>query len=122
MTDGRGVDLVVDSVGGATLQGSLASLAYRGRAITVGNASRGSTVIDVGVLTAGNQSLGGVFLGGEAFTQPDRVRAMIESHLEDIAAGNLRVVIDRTYPLSAAAEAHAYIESRAAFGRVLLIP
>ena len=43
LTDGRGVDLVVDSVGGTTLQGSLRALAYRGRAITVGNAGRDRT-------------------------------------------------------------------------------
>src|SRR5438067_1552341 len=42
LTDGRGVDVVVDSVGGATLQGSLNALAYRGRCITVGDASRSS--------------------------------------------------------------------------------
>ena len=47
---------------------------------------------------------------------------MIERHLADIAAGVLRVVIDRTFPLAEAAAAHAYIESRQAFGRVLLLP
>jgi NADPH2:quinone reductase len=39
-----------------------------------------------------------------------------------VAAGSLKVAIDRSYPLSEAAEAHAYIESRQAFGRVLLVP
>jgi NADPH2:quinone reductase len=39
-----------------------------------------------------------------------------------VASGDLEVVIDRTYPLSEAAEAHAYIESRRSFGRVVLIP
>ena len=39
-----------------------------------------------------------------------------------MAGARLRVVIDRVFPLSQAAEAHAYIESRAAFGRVLLRP
>jgi len=47
---------------------------------------------------------------------------MIERHLRDVADGKLRVVIDRRFPLSEAAAAHAYIESRAAFGRVVLIP
>jgi NADPH2:quinone reductase len=42
--------------------------------------------------------------------------------LGDIAHGELRVVIDRAFPLSEAAEAHRYIESRQAFGRVLLTP
>ena len=47
---------------------------------------------------------------------------MIAGHLDAIARGELKVVIDRTFPLSEAAAAHAYIESRQAFGRVLLIP
>ena len=122
ITGGRGVDLVVDSVGGSTLQGSIDALAYRGRAITVGNAGRESKALDYSALSAGNRSLTGVFLGAESFAQPDRVRAMIQRHLDDIAAGKLRVVIDRTFPLSEAAAAHAYIESRQAFGRVVMTP
>ena len=47
---------------------------------------------------------------------------MIAGFLDDVAAGRLRVVIDRTYPLAEAADAHAYIESRQAFGRVVLVP
>jgi NADPH2:quinone reductase len=47
---------------------------------------------------------------------------MIDALLARVAAGELRVVIDRTFPLAEAAEAHRYIESRRAFGRVLLIP
>ena len=43
-------------------------------------------------------------------------------HIEDVAKGELRVVIDRTFPLSDAAGAHEYIESRQAFGRVVLVP
>ena len=47
---------------------------------------------------------------------------MIAKHLDEVASGELRVVIDRTFPLAEAGVAHAYIESRQAFGRVLLIP
>jgi NADPH2:quinone reductase len=47
---------------------------------------------------------------------------MIAELLEQIAHGELRVVIDRAYPLSEAAAAHDYIESRQSFGRVLLTP
>ena len=42
--------------------------------------------------------------------------------IEDVAGGRLKIVIDRTFPLAEAAAAHAFIESRQAFGRVLLIP
>ena len=47
---------------------------------------------------------------------------MIERLIERVAAGELQVVIDRVFPLAEAAEAHTYIESRQAFGRVLLRP
>jgi NADPH2:quinone reductase len=47
---------------------------------------------------------------------------MLNDLLRDVAGGALRVVVDRTFPLAEAAAAHAYIESRAAFGRVVLIP
>ena len=47
---------------------------------------------------------------------------MIARLIDDVAAGRLRVVIDRTYPLAEAAAAHAYIESRQAVGRVVLVP
>jgi NADPH2:quinone reductase len=119
LTGGRGVELVVDPVG-STLTGSVRALAYRGRVSLVGRAGRDPQPFDASALMGGNQTLTGVFLGAEITT--DRVRANIARHLDDIAAGNLRVVVDRTFPLSDAGGAHAYIESRQAFGRVVLIP
>lgn len=120
LTGGKGVDLVVDPVGGATLPGSLAALGYRGRVSLVGNAGREPMKVDVGSLMGGNRSLTGVFLGAEIMT--DRVHDMIQDLIEKAARGELEVVIDRTFPLAEAAAAHAYIESRQAVGRVLLIP
>jgi len=120
LTDNKGVNLVVDSVGGPTLQGSLLSLAYRGRVSMVGAAGREPMQVDVSSLMGGNRSLSGVFLGAEIAT--DRVRNNIQRLIDEAARGELNVLIDRTFPLSQAAEAHAYIESRKAVGRVLLIP
>ena len=71
-------------------------------------------------LGAGNQSITGVFLGAEIATP--RAHAMIQELVDDVAAGRLKVVVDRTFPLAEAAAAHAYIESRQAVGRVVLIP
>ena len=122
LTEGRGVNLVVDSVGGKTLEGSIAALAYRGRVSWVGNAGREEMVPDTRALMGKNASLNGVFLGAEMSAQPQRCRTMIERLLADIARGELQVVIDRQFPLSEAAAAHSYIEGRGAFGRVLLIP
>ncbi len=122
LTNGAGVDLVVDSVGGKTLEGSIASLKYRGRAISVGSAGRDSHKPDLGMLSAGNRSLTGVFLGAELAMQRERAYAMIARLIDDVAKGELRVNIDKTFPLSDAAGAHEYIESRQALGRVLLVP
>lgn len=122
LTEGRGVDVIVDSVGGATLQGSINALAYRGRCVTVGDAGRSAAEhLDISGMRPSNQTLSGYFLGAELLLSP-RPHALIARLLEDIARGELRVVIDRTYPLSEAAAAHAYIESRQSFGRVLLTP
>jgi NADPH:quinone reductase len=119
-TGGRGADLVVDSVGGRILQGSLACLAYRGRCVTVGQAGREGKLLDVSPLGMGNQSLTGVFLGAEIATP--RARQMIADLVEDVAAGRLQVLVDGTWPLAEAAAAHAHIESRQAVGRVVLTP
>jgi len=122
LTDGRGADVILDSVGGAVLQQSLGCLAYRGRCITFGDAGRGASApLDITTMRANNQTLVGYFLGAELFLGT-RAHAVIAAHLDDVASGSLRVVIDRRYRLEEAADAHAYIESRQAFGRVLLIP
>jgi NADPH2:quinone reductase len=120
LTDNRGVNLVVDPVGGEVLQKGLQALAYRGRAVTVGNAGRDFRKFDLSGLAGGNQSITGVFLGAEMGTE--RAYNMIAGHINDAARGELKAVIDRSFPLSEAAAAHAFIESREAIGRVLLIP
>jgi NADPH2:quinone reductase len=121
-TDRKGVDLVVDPVGGRTLEASIAALAYRGRISWVGQAGREERPPEVWPIMQKNGSITGVFLGAEFARNPERTHAMIQRLVDRVAAGELRVVIDRTFPLSDAAEAHRYIESRKAFGRVVLIP
>jgi len=121
-TGGKGVDLVVDSVG-TTLEGSVASLAYHGRAISVGNAGRAEErPLDITTLSQRNLSFTTVFFGGSLLMEPGRARPMVQRHIEDVNAGKLKVVIDKTFPLSEAAAAHAHIESRKVFGRVVLVP
>jgi NADPH2:quinone reductase len=120
LTDKKGVNLVVDPVGGTTLQGSLLALGYRGRCSMVGAAGREPMTIDVSSLMGGNRTLQGVFLGAEIGTE--RGYANIQRLINEAARGEFKVIIDRTFPLSEAAAAHEYIESRQAVGRVLLIP
>jgi NADPH:quinone reductase len=118
-TGNKGVDVVVDPVG-STLQASIACLAPRGRVSLVGHAGRAESPIDARPLMQGNRSLTGVFLGAEIASE--RVHNNIQRLIGEVARGELKVLIDRTFPLSEAAAAHAYIESRQAVGRVLLIP
>jgi len=112
----------VDSVGGRTLAGSIEAAAYRGRIAYVGSAGRDATQPSFDALRPGNKTVTGIFLCAELVMNHRRVRGMIAGHLADIARGGLRVVVDRRFPLAEAAAAHAYVESREAFGRVLLIP
>ena len=111
---------MLDSVG-TTLAGSIRSLAYRGRISYVGDAGRGDLRVDITGLKAGNQSITGVFLGAELFAGP-RAYDNIARLLGLVADGEIQVVVDRTFPLAGAAAAHAYLEDRKAFGRVVLVP
>ena len=91
--------------------------------MVVGNAGRAENrLVDPAKLSEMNRSLTGVFFGGALMYEPMRGRPLVEKLIGDVASGALRVVIDKTYPLREAAEAHRYIESRQAFGRVVLNP
>lgn len=122
LTDGRGADVVLDSIGGQNLVDSIGALAYRGTLVSVGVAGRAGSNVEAKDLWAQNNALRGVFLGGALMTEYPRVHAMIADLLGRVADGGLRVAIDRTFPLAEAAAAHAYIESRQAFGRVVMTP
>lgn len=121
-TNGAGVNLVVDSVGGSTLEGSIASLAYRGRISWVGQAGREENPPKVWTIMQKNASITGVFLGAEMAMNPLRTHVLIENLLARIANKELSVVIDSTFSLAQAAQAHHHIESRKAFGRVIMTP
>ena len=88
----------------------------------MGSAGRDATQPSFDALRPGNKSVSGIFLGAELMLSRQRVHRMIAGRLADAARGALRVVVDRRYPLADAAAAHAYVESREAFGRVLLVP
>ena len=118
----NGVHLVVDSVGGKTLQESVSVLSYKGRIINLGLAGRDMSGFQPRPLWGKNASLIGFSLWSSLQNEPQRTAAVIGECLTRIAKGELKVVIDRRFPLSQAREAHAYMESRAAFGRVLLLP
>jgi NADPH:quinone reductase len=122
LTDSQGVNVVIDSVGGQNLVDSIGVLAYRGTLVSVGVAGRGGSAIEAQSLWTQNNTLRGVYLGGAMAAEYPRVHKMIGDLLDRVATGELRVEIDRSFPLSDAASAHEYIESRNAFGRVVMTP
>lgn len=121
-TGGRGVDVVLDSIAGKNLTRSIQSLAYGGRVVTVGVSGRDAEKLDPVSLWRGNNSLHGVYFPSSLDRDYNRVHAQVQDTLERVSRGELKVVIDRVFPLEQATEAHQHVLSRNAFGRVLLRP
>ena len=122
LTGGRGVDVVYDSVGKDTFDGSLDSLRPRGMMVSYGNASGPVPAFSPLILT----QKGSLFFTRPSFghyvatTEELRVRAA--ELFGWVVAGGLHVRIGATFPLAAAADAHRAIESRATTGKILLLP
>ena len=122
LTDGRGADVVLDSIGGKNLVDSIEALAYRGTLVSVGVAGRAGSEVEARSLWTKNNTLRGVYLGGALLSEYQRVHPMITELIERVANDDLHVEIDRSFPLSEAAAAHEYVEGRNAFGRVVMAP
>jgi D-arabinose 1-dehydrogenase-like Zn-dependent alcohol dehydrogenase len=109
----EGVDAVIDCVGGPTLNASVRSLRRFGRVAVVGTLENPRVELNLGYLVVNAIKL----LGSENVSRPALREAMAL-----VAEGRLQVRVDRTLPLSAAAEAHALVEARKLVGRVVLVP
>jgi NADPH2:quinone reductase len=122
LTDGRGVDVVYDSVGQATFAKSLNCLRPRGLMALFGQSSGPVPPIDLQIL---NQK-GSLFVTRPTLGHYVATRSELISRAGDvfmwIASGELAVRIDRVLPLSEAAEAHRLLQSRQTAGKVLLLP
>jgi NADPH:quinone reductase-like Zn-dependent oxidoreductase len=110
-TGGRGVDVVVEHVGTATWDRSLKSLARAGRLVTCGATTGHDAQLDLRVLFVRQLSLLGSYMGRKA----ELLRAA-----QFFFAGELRPVVDKTFTLAEAAEAHRRLESREQFGKIVL--
>ena len=120
LTGKRGVDVVLDSVGGKTLADSVKVLGWRGRLVSVGIAGRGGSAINAFSLWARNNTLHAVLFATVLQTEYLRAHALVADCLTRVASGELRVEIAKVFALSEAAQAHTYIEGRHAFGRVVM--
>jgi len=111
LTDKRGVDIVIEHVGEATWQKSIRSLARGGRLVTCGATTGPNGCIDLRVLFARQLTLHGSYMG----TKSELLRAA-----RFFFVGQLKPVVDRTYPLAEAAAAHRRMEDSGQFGKIVL--
>ncbi|MFE6826551.1 zinc-binding alcohol dehydrogenase family protein [Streptomyces sp. NPDC057690] len=120
-TGGRGVDLVLDPVGGDTLYRGLDSLAVFGRLVSFGNAS-GAEPWHVGqpALYAQGRSVGGFSILGLAQSAPEALRALAERAFRTVSDGTVRLPVTAEFPLEDAAEAHRLMGGRTSTGKLLL--
>jgi NADPH:quinone reductase len=120
-TAGRGVDVVLDVVGGEYLERNLDALAPKGRIIQVGVMGEGVAALPLGKLLAKRAALVGTVLRArpleEKIALTQQVAAELLPRFDD---GSLRPVIDSRYPLDRIAEAHRYMESNANVGKILI--
>ena len=122
LTNGRGVDVIYDSVGAATFLKGLDAIRPRGMMVLFGQSSGPVAPIDPGILnTKGSLFLTRPNLAPHCAT-PEELHWRAGDVLGWIASGKLELRIDRTFPLSQAAQAHRDLEGRRTAGKVLLIP
>lgn len=120
-TGGRGVDVVLDSVGADYLDRNLQSLALKGRMVVYGLMSGAVTQANIGLLLQRRATMIGTTLRARPLEEKATVtRAFEKSVVPHLASGRIQVVVDRTYPLAEAAAAQEYLESNANFGKVVL--
>jgi NADPH:quinone reductase-like Zn-dependent oxidoreductase len=110
-TGKRGVDVVVEHVGGDFLDKSIRSLTRGGRLVTVGGTRSYECSIQVNYIFHKELQV----IGSNSATKRD-----LEVMMPLLAAGKLKPVVDRVFPLHAAAEAHRYLEQGKQFGKVVL--
>jgi NADPH2:quinone reductase len=122
ITEGRGVDVVYDSVGKTTFEKSLNCLRPRGMIVLFGQSSGIVPPLDPGLLAA----KGSLYLTRPTLSHYTLDREELEWRASDVlgwvADGRLKLRVERTYPLNAAADAHRDLEGRQTTGKLLLLP
>ena len=120
-TDGKGVDLILDMIGGVQFSENFTCLAPLGRIVTFGKASGQRAVIDPEKLTARCSTVIG-FYGGYVITRPDLVVPVLKKLFQYVLAGQLHVQVHHQFPLEEAAAAHRLMETRQSTGKIVLLP
>lgn len=120
-TDGRGVDVVLDSIGAPYLEKNLASLAVGGRLVLIGLMGGPSAEISLAQLLARRLQVIGSTLRGRPIEEKSAITAAFEGRFGPmLAAGTIGPVIDRILPLREAPAAHRVVKASEHFGKVVL--
>lgn len=128
ITNGRGVDIVLEMNGGRFFSQSLNCLAPFGRSVVYGMASREplhfdhETIIKFFYNPSLNQSIHVFNLGLWFGLRPGAAVRVLQDLIGFVASGQVKVPVSQTLPLSRAADAHRLIESREAIGKIVLKP
>lgn len=120
LTDGNGVDLLLDMAGGPEFVPALGVVARGGRVVIGGAAGGDAGAIPVGLFGQRSLTVSGVVFG--LIMHEPAVHERIARSMRRVAAGELRMPIARTFPLSEAAAAHVYMETGHPLGRVIMVP
>lgn len=121
LTSGRGVDLILDMVGGDYLARDIRALAPEGRLVMIAHQAGAKAEINFAQVMVKRLTITGSTLRPQSVEAKARIAASLRREVWPlVASGRLRPVIDRTFPLDDAAAAHARIESSAHIGKIVL--
>ncbi|KLD69518.1 quinone oxidoreductase family protein [Xanthomonas pisi] len=121
LTDGKGVDVIVEIAGGDNVAEAFKALASFGRLIFVGQSSGNTALIDPWQLIVPNHTLTSFYVGAYlAF--PQLIQSTLTEIMGLILSGQLALQVNTVLPLSQAAQAHRLLESRQTTGKVVLQP
>jgi len=117
VTDGRGVDLIMEMLANVNLAKDLTMLATHGRVVVIGN--RGTIEINPRDAMSREADIRGMTLFGATESDLAEIHAAISAGLEN---GSLRPVVGREFPLAEASRAHQAVMETGAFGKIVLVP
>lgn len=120
-TNGAGVDVVLDLVGGAYVAESIACAAPKARLVLVGLTAGASAEVNLGVVLRKRLEIIGTVMRSRPLEEKIEAARLLDKTLGPwLRSGRVKPVVDRVFPISEAAEAHRYVASNASFGKVLL--
>jgi putative PIG3 family NAD(P)H quinone oxidoreductase len=121
-TGGRGVNVIIDLVGGAYLEANLNALARQGRLVLVGTTAGTKATMDLALAMGKRLTVVGTMLRARSIEEKaTATRLFSEQVVPLLAAGTVRPVIDRVYKLEEIREAHARMEANESFGKIVLL-